>query len=182
MRKRADSPAFIGFLVLLAVLVAGCSAADKAKHPAKKPGSLGLNPAIAAPIESLGNDRATVAARLGTPLSTSTSKVPNRHDPQSIDKIHTLAYDGLSVYIYEATAVKSEFLLSVQMTINRPGLLPCLVGLSKDAIKAAFGTPLESKWDHWRFHSSGIQIGEDDLSLTFRGGRVTAAEWSFYLD
>lgn len=103
--------------------------------------------------------------------------------PEHVDKIHTINYNGITVRVYEVVAHKKELLLSVGITSNRPGVLPELVGKNEGEIKAILGTPFQTRGQEWDFKTIyQDEPGEDILSLKFGNGRVVSAEWNFYVD
>ena len=134
-------------------------------------------------IDKLGNSRSSVAGRIGKPLSMSSEFVANPDKPLQDDRIHTLTYDGLIIWIYHAAANNKEKLLSVRMTKNRKGLFPELIGKSEEYVISSFGQPTAFRegrieYDTLDDDESGLGVFE----LEFRNASVNAVELTYYID
>jgi hypothetical protein len=142
-----------------------------------------INALLKTTIEKLGNSRSSVTAAIGKPLSISSEFVANPKAPLQDDRIHTLTYDGITIWIYQAAANNKETLLSVRMTKNRKEFLPELIGKSKEYIIATFGQPTSFREGKFKYESldedeSGLGI----LELEFKNSSVDAVDLTYYID
>lgn len=142
-----------------------------------------INKLLKTTIEKVGNSRSSVATKIGKPLSISTEFIANPNEPLQDDRIHTLTYDGIIIWIYQAAGNNKETLLSVQMTKNRKEVLPELIGKSKENVISAFGQPTsitEGKfgYDSLDDDESGLGV----IELEFKNSAVNVVELTYYID
>jgi len=142
-----------------------------------------INALLKATIDKLGNSRSSVTNMIGKPLSMSSEFVANPNAPLQDDRIHTLTYDGIIIWIYQTAANSKERLISVRMTKNRKEFLPELIGKSKEFIIATFGQPTSFGEDKFKYDSldedeSGLGI----LELEFKNSSVDAVDLTYYID
>ena len=142
-----------------------------------------INELLKATIEKVGNSRSSVATQIGKPLSISTEFVANPNEPLQDDRIHTLTYDGIIIWIYQAAEHNKEKLLSVRMTKNRKEVLPELIGKSKEYVISKFGQPTsinegKTRYDSLDDDESGLGV----IELEFENSSVDAVELTYYLD
>jgi hypothetical protein len=61
-----------------------------------------------APIESLGQSRETIKSKLGLWRTLTVDNVPNRHDPDQVDSVYDIGYDGLMLKVYSVGGFHKE--------------------------------------------------------------------------
>jgi len=142
-----------------------------------------INAVLKATIDELGNSRSSVAAKIGKPLSISTEFVTNPNDPLHDNRIHTLYYDGIVIWIYQYTVNNKEKLLSVRITKSKKVLFSELIGKSEKYITSIFGQPtsfIKEKciYDSLDDDESGLGI----IELEFNKHSVDAVELTYYFD
>jgi hypothetical protein len=141
-----------------------------------------INELLKTTIEKVGNSRSSVATQIGKPLSISTEFVANPNEPLHDDRIHTLTYDGIIIWIYQA-ADNKEKLLSVRMTKNRKEVFPELIGKSKEYIISKLGQPASINEGKIRYDSlDDDESGLGFIDLEFINSSVDAVELTYYLD
>jgi hypothetical protein len=141
-----------------------------------------INELLKATIDKVGNSRSSVAAQIGKPLSISTEFVDNPNEPLQDDRIHTLTYDGIIIWIYQTAANNKERLLSLRMTKNRIEILPELIGKSKEYISSIFGQPTSYKEGKIRYYSlDDDESGLGFVELEFKNSSVEAVELTYYI-
>lgn len=180
--KRIYSVFFILLIVMSFVVIAEEHVQAIQEGPATKYASP-INALLKATIDKLGNSRSSVAARIGKPLAISSEFVANPDEPLQDDRIHTLTYDGIIIWIYHAVAKNKEKLLCVRMTRNRKELLPELIGKSEEYIISKFGQPTSFRegkieYDSLDDDESGLGV----IDLEFKNSSVDAVELTYYLD
>jgi hypothetical protein len=142
-----------------------------------------INALLKTTIDKVGNSRSSVAAKVGRPLAITTEFIADPDTPLQDDRIHTLTYDGIIIWIYQAAASKKEKLLSVRMTKNRKELLPELIGKSKEYILSVFGQP--ASLDENRIEYDSLDDDESGLGvieLEFKNSSLDAIELTYYID
>ena len=143
-----------------------------------------INELVHAPIKQIGENNQSVQAILGTPSSSVTEQLTNRHDPKQKDQIHTLTYKSLIVRIYSAPSINKEMLLSVRLTENRPGVLPELIGQTMKSITERFGEPMSKDGNIFKYIPvyNVDEPGQDVVKIEFNNSLVSAIEWDYYVD
>jgi len=89
-----------------------------------------------APVDNIGETREAIQKKLGLWISLETKEVENLYDSNQTDTVYILNYSGLILRIYEAAS--RDILVVVTMTQNYPGILPELIGLSRDKIESRY--------------------------------------------
>jgi hypothetical protein len=142
-----------------------------------------INALLKATIDKLGSSRSSVAAKIGKPLSISSELVDNPNKPLQDNRIHTLTYDGIIIWIYHTAANNKEKLLSVRITKNRKGFLPELIGKSEEYIISTFGQPTSFREGKIEYDSlDGDESGLGIIELEFKNSSVDAVELTYYID
>lgn len=128
----------------------------------------------------IGETVAEVTSNLGNPESFKTEKVKNRHNPEQIDEINELFYDGLYIKIYKVTETNKEFITDLSVTNDRYHMKWGLnVGSSNDEVKNILGSPSEEKHNVFIYRTDEAP---SHVSFYFRNGTVYRIDWSFYID
>jgi hypothetical protein len=180
--KRIFSVFFILLIVMSSVVIAEehvqaiqVGTASKYTSP--------INALLKATIDKLGNSRSSVAAKIGKPLSISSKFIANPNKPLQDDRIHTMTYDGIIIWIYHAAANNKERLLSVRMTKNRKELLPELIGKSEEYVISTFGQPTSFRQGKIEYDTQdGDESGLGVIELEFKNSSVDAVELTYYID
>lgn len=180
--KRIFTVFFIFLIVMSFVVIAEEHVQGIQEGPATKYTSP-INALLKTTMDKLGNSRSSVAARIGKPLSISSEFIANPGQHLQDDRIHTMTYDGIIIWIYHAAANNKEKLLSVRMTKNRKELLPELIGKSEEYIILKFGQPTSFRegkieYDTQDDDESGLGV----INLEFKNSSVDAVELTYYID
>ena len=149
----------------------------------------------------LGRSRAEITASLGPPRAATVRKLRNQHDPAQIDELHELAYDGLRVLLYRITAEDREFVTDLSLTSAKyPVKWGLGVGSTKEAVRRVLGggfTALAAPDSRIVPHEAQRRCEERDgvctyrydgfeqkshVFFSFRGGRVSRIDWTFWVD
>lgn len=78
----------------------------------------------------------------GEPDSVSVENIPNKHDPETKDEVHTAVYKDGKVVIYSVPHMDRNFLLEVTLTGKFwPDFLPRQIGKPSKEILEYFGEP-----------------------------------------
>jgi len=141
-----------------------------------------INALLKTTSDKIGNSRSDVAAKIGKPLSISTEFIDNPNEPLQDDRIHTLTYDGIIIWMYQTATNNKERLLSLRMTKNIREKLPELIGKSKEYIISTFGQPSsitegKFKYDSLDEDKSGLGF----MELEFKNSSVDAVELTYYI-
>lgn len=128
----------------------------------------------------VGETLAEIITNLGTPQSFKTEKVKNTHNPDQIDEVYELLYDGLFIEIYKVTETNKEFVTALSVTDDKYKMKWGLnIGSSRNQVKNVLGNPSEEK--------NNVYIYKTDeapsyVSFYFRNGTMYKIYWSFYID
>ena len=141
-----------------------------------------INAFLKTTSDKVGNSRSEVTAKIGKPLTISTEFIDNPNEPLQDDRIHTLTYDGIIIWIYQTAANNKERLLSLRITKNIREKLPELIGKSKGYIISTFGQPSsitegKIKYDSLDEDKSGLGF----IELEFKKSSVDAVELTYYI-
>lgn len=78
----------------------------------------------------------------GKPDGVDVETIPNKHDPEVKDEIHTARYDNGRVVVYSVPSIGRNYLLEVVLTeAFWPDELPNLIGQSAEEVAEYFGKP-----------------------------------------
>lgn len=134
-----------------------------------------------APIESIGQSRETIKAKLGPWRTLTVDNVPNRHDPNQVDSVYDIGYDGLMLKVYKVGGFQKEMLVIVRMTKNYPGILPQLIGLQQNAIELRYGPGVRTE-DQKLEYTVEDDFGVNSVSFVLGDGKVAAVQWAYYTE
>ena len=169
-----------GSVALLLVAMTGCTDAPR---PLSSQTAASVQDVIATGLHVKPDmDARDALQKLGEPESVETERVPNRHRPQQVDTLRTLHYPGLTITVYDATALDKSLVTDVKITSPAYEASDGLrVGMSRqgalERIQNATwvsGDTLVSNLD-----DKGPPV---ELIVTFDGDEVKALAWHFYID
>lgn len=126
-----------------------------------------------------------VLDRLPPPTEIRKRPVPNRHDPALTDTVVTFVHPGLELEVYRVTTSGKEILRSIEVTgegyRTGEGVGP---GSTRARVTRALGEPdrVEGSRLVYRQREGEVDPTPTTLSIRFRGDRVAAMTWSFYVD
>jgi hypothetical protein len=132
---------------------------------------------------ALPEGRAAVIALLGRPDSMSSHPEQNRHVPGVTDSIVQLFYPGLRLKYYVVSEGDREMLQTAFVTDNRFLRYPRLgVGSTLSDILTVLGKPGDRAPQKITYGCGRCLGGDSPVDFHLSGNRVTAVEYSFYVD
>jgi hypothetical protein len=119
--------------------------------------------------------------KLGKPINIKETKVKNIHNPEVIDTVFELFYDGLYIKNYAAKANDKGWIENISITKNSYNL-KCGINIesNRNHIKNILGEPPEKKDDVWIYTDSDGY--PDSVTFYFKNDTVTKIEWNFWID
>lgn len=91
----------------------------------------------------------------GEPDSISVESIPNKHDPQAKDEVHTAHYQDGKVVIYSVPHMDRNYLLQVMLTEKFwPDFISKHIGKSSKEIIEYFGEPDQASGNDFIYHCS----------------------------
>jgi hypothetical protein len=130
-------------------------------------------------LKRIGATRAEITKTLGSPDSTRSEAVENRHMPGQIDSVHHVYYRDAEVGVYAMPT--SEMITDITVKSNRLLRLPTFqIGIPWEAAVARLGSA-ESQASSVRYTCSVCEV-EHELILNREGGRVSSIGFSYYID
>ena len=128
----------------------------------------------------LGRTGSEIMRFLGDPVKISKKEINNIHDPDQVDLVNELFYDGLSIRIYRVAETGKEIIINISITGDEYNLKWGLgVGSPQDDIKAQLGDPHEEEKDAYIYQAEGAP---SCVVFYFRNSRVYRIDWEFYYD
>lgn len=132
-------------------------------------------------VESSANEKEIIDS-LGQPDSISSKKTPNIHNPEQLDTLRSMHYQGMLVSIYHVNSTEQKDIVTlVRVTFSARALLWGLrVGCSRQQVLDLLGSPAEE--------GSGEMVYSDEegyASTIFTladDGKVTDVRWEYYID
>lgn len=124
--------------------------------------------------------RAAFAAAFGRPDTVIAMTEPNRHVPNAVDSLFTVAYPGFVMELRTPSDAR-DMATSVAVEDNRYLAWPGIgIGVSADRVRAVLGPPAASgseriTWD------CGMEV-EEPVTFVIDDGRVVRIEISYYVD
>jgi hypothetical protein len=141
-----------------------------------------INALLKATIDILGNSRSSVASKIGKPSSISLEFIPNTNKPLQDDKIYTMTYNWIIIWIYQDATNNKEELLSVRMTKNRKELLPELIGKSEENIISKYGQPANFSEGKIEYEPPDDESGLGTIEFDFKNSSVDAVELTYNIE
>lgn len=154
------------------------TAAGEAEAPS---GDLGVP--LATLVQGVLEGRAgEVLDRLRPPGSEEVETLQNRHDPEQVDTLRTLHYDGLTVEVYHVGGGSDrEFIQSIEVTGGDYETAEGVqVGSTRTRVEEQLGSPATREGDAYVYELSDVTPNQ--LRIRFDGDTVSAMTWSFYVD
>lgn len=141
-----------------------------------------LESLLAAP-RTIVATREGLTETFGKVVEESVKVVPNRHEPEHLDKIWRLTFKRAEAEVYEATSVGKEFLLSltVRGKIRRFDL-PVTIGMKTDEVLDTLGPPEERSDDSLTYRDRNPATPPDVVRLVFDHDKLARVEWTFWVD
>jgi hypothetical protein len=122
-----------------------------------------------------------IIKKLGNPMNIKETKVKNIHDPEVIDTVYELFYDGLYIKNYTAIAKDKGWIEHISITKNNYNLKYGInIGNDRNHIESILGKPPETKDDVWIYTDSDGYA--DTVKFYFKNDTVTKIEWDFWID
>lgn len=124
-------------------------------------------------------------ASLPQPGDTHVRSVRNAYDPRVEDTFRTLAYDGLSITVYEVTATGARFPISV--TLTAPGQVSSSglhVGLESSSVRRILGEPeaVNPQTGAWHYDVMEQGAAPYAIDVVLDADAVSSVTWTAYLD
>jgi hypothetical protein len=131
-------------------------------------------------LRTAAASRAALAETLGEPQNIVAEVVPNRHVAGVLDTIFTVHYPDLTARIHRPGG-GGEMPSSVEVASNRHLRYPA-IGIGRDAIEEAFGTPDEASDSSATYICTSCIAGDDPVRFIFSDDRVRLVQFSYYVD
>jgi hypothetical protein len=180
------SPGFLNALRLLAYFLAALPLGCHATTPIRDtPPWAPLQRLMDAPRAQLGNSRADLYRTLGQPIRVSTREVKNKHEPEIVDRVWTLEFDGVRAEVYESNAAGRDYLWSLAVEKRRvPLRLSVSLGDRRDTILTVLGSPSRSTDAMLEYVAqvSGSNRSLNVVRLKVQHGRLVGLEWDYWLE
>jgi hypothetical protein len=138
---------------------------------------------LLAPQVQLGSDRATIEARLGTPLGIGTDWMAERGRDRS-DRVVTLDWPDIRVRLYESPVTKSVALLGVTVTKDVLAIdSPVHVGVDRGTVLRELGGPAFEDKDQivYSLQQEDATGPSSTMRVVFRDDRVIGIDWTYPL-
>jgi hypothetical protein len=127
----------------------------------------------------LGKTKTEIIRNLGTPKSFKVRKIENQYDPEQIDEIYELYFDGLYVGIYKVTKDGKEIFLAITVTSDKYKVkLGLNVGSSKENVVKILGEPQDKDGENVYIYEDSI--GFSYVYFHFEEGILQKVNWVFY--
>lgn len=141
-----------------------------------------LDSLLAAP-RTIDATRDGLSETFGKIVEESVKVVPNRHEPERLDKIWRLTFKRAEAEIYEATSVGKELLVSLTLRGRVRGFdLPVTIGMKMEEVLDSLGAPEERSDDSLTYRDRNPATPPDVVRLVFEHGKLARVEWTFWVD
>ena len=150
--------------------------------PANNPKQIGLREFAGNGLNfKLGATRKEIIQNIGIPVNVESQTVKNRHQPDVMDTVYRLDFDGLTVNIYDAAG--KEIILYQKVSSSKyPVKYGLNVGVSKEKIREILGSPQEVHHDKVIYAYMDDWGYETIIVFSIDENKITAIEWNFPID
>jgi hypothetical protein len=133
------------------------------------------------PAFPVGNTLKAINDNFGEPLKKNIIDKQNIHNPEKIDQIVELFYEGLFLQVYHVTSMDNDIVIAIEITSEKyPVPDGLVIGSSEQKVLEVLGKPTEENGSTYRYFSGELAMGSVEFS--FREKVVVSVRWNYFID